>query len=178
MDGVICFILTSGIDTTRYMPAAFRDAGNFVILYAALIIIHAILGKKAAFPYGVVMGISPWTIGLVVLIYDLGLMILVRAVFDGATGRLKILQNLQNKLFMSEERLKRSRWLRTFQNLGRAGVVIIVSTPCAGGVWSGAVLSHILKLERIESYWLMGIGSAIGALIFVLSFLGIIHWVG
>lgn len=122
------------------------------------------------------MGLSPVYIGIVVLISDFALMPFVRFLFNNSK-RIGRLEKLRGKLFADERKMRSSKWLKRFQNMGKLGVVILVSVPGAGGVWSGTILSHILSLKRIEAYILVGLGSIIGCLIFVLSFQGIIKWV-
>ena len=147
-----------------------------IITFITLICIQLILGKKASFPYGVLMGLSPIHIGIVALISDFSLMPFVRYLFEN-TKRVGWLEKLRKKLFADEKRLRESRWLRRFQNMGKLGVVILVSVPGGGGVWSGTILSHILDLKKLETYFLVGLGSVFGCLIFVLCFHGIIKWI-
>ncbi len=140
-----------------------------------LVCIQFTLGKKCSFPYGVIMGTSPITVGFVALGCDILLAIMVRTLIENSS-RLKILKKYRDRLTAHELKVKRSK-LASFQNLGKIGVVLVVSIPCAGGVWSGAILSQILALKRTDFYWTIILGSAIAAAIFVLSFEGIIHWV-
>lgn len=149
---------------------------QFILILGTLMGIQLILGKKAAFPYGLIMGLSPLEIGVLVLINDVFLIVFVRSLFDRSM-RIRWLGELQQKLLIDENKLRRSKWLRYFQNLGRLGVLVVVSTPFAGGVWSGSILAHILGLKKSDSYFLIGVGSVIGCAIFVLGFYGILTWV-
>ncbi|NQS98107.1 MAG: small multi-drug export protein [candidate division Zixibacteria bacterium] len=141
-----------------------------------LIGVQLILGKKISFPYGVLMGLSPVYIGIVALASDFALMPFALLLSDNSK-RIGWLEKLRRKLFADEKKVRESKWLKRFQNMGKVGVVLIVSIPGAGGVWTGAVLSHILNLKKLETYILLGLGSAIGCIIFILCFHGIMNWV-
>jgi uncharacterized membrane protein len=147
-----------------------------VIVVVTLVFIQLILGKKASFPYGVLVGMSPVNIGVIVLIADIGLMFFAQALLENSL-KLKWLKKLQQKIFISEDKLERSWWLRSFQNLGRLGVVVVTSIPLSGGLWTGLLMSKVLGLGKVESYALVALGSAFGCAVFVVSFLGIIYWV-
>lgn len=158
------------------MVQNFRVLFQPIVVVVTLVIIQLILGKKASFPYGVLMGMSPVNIGVTVLITDIGLMFFAQALLENSL-RLKWLKKLQQKIFISEDKLERSRWLRSFQNLGRLGVVIATSIPLSGGIWTGLLMSKVLGLGKAESYVLVALGSTFGCAIFVVSFLGIVYWV-
>jgi uncharacterized membrane protein len=149
---------------------------RFVAIILTLLLIQAVFGKKASFPYGIVAGLSPFTIGIVVILWDYGLMVIIRKLFNDKL-KWKWLDKMRAKLFEDQNKMKQSKWTNIILNLGKSGVILIVALPFAGGVWSGAIISHIMKLSKTESYLLIGLGSTIGCAIFVLSFIGIVNWV-
>jgi len=63
-------------------------------------------------------------------------------------------------------RLKQSRFFKWLQFLGKPGVIAISMLPIKGcGMWSGVLLSNLLKLPRKTSYPLMIAGSLLGCLL-------------
>jgi uncharacterized membrane protein len=63
-------------------------------------------------------------------------------------------------------RLKQSRFFKWLQFLGKPGVIAISMLPIKGcGMWSGVLLSNLLKLPRKTSYPLMITGSLLGCLL-------------
>jgi uncharacterized membrane protein len=63
-------------------------------------------------------------------------------------------------------RLKQSRFFKWLQFLGKPGVIAISMLPFKGcGMWSGVLLSKLLKLPRQTSYPLMIVGSLLGCLL-------------
>lgn len=148
---------------------------RLTVVVITLLGIQFVLGKKASFPYGILMGLPLYAIGLIVILSDLFLIYFTHVLIT-RTVRMKWLVILQRRAFIDGEKLRKSRWLRHFQNLGRLGVVVVVSTPLAGGVWTGSILSRILGLERMETFALIAIGSVIGCAIFVFGFQGLLSW--
>jgi uncharacterized membrane protein len=156
-------------------------AGSHQILKLAFVLltligIQFVFGKKASFPYGILMGLKPVPIGAVVLACDLALIPLALAALQGAL-KIRWLPWWNRQLGLSEARLNRSHFSRYLQSLGKLGLVLVVSIPLSGGVWTGTVISRLLGLKRSENYLYIGLGSLIGCAIFVLSFIGVIHWV-
>jgi uncharacterized membrane protein len=148
---------------------------RFVAILLTLVGIQLVLGKKAAFPYGLVMGLSPVFVGLIVLVQDIAQTPLIISLLGGSS-RLRWLEKWRRKLMLDEERLKNYRWMRWIKHMQHLGIVLIVSTPFAGGIWTGCLLSHAFGLRKLNSFVMITIGSAIGTVIFVLSFIGIVHW--
>jgi uncharacterized membrane protein len=63
-------------------------------------------------------------------------------------------------------RLKQSKFFKWLQFLGKPGVIAISMLPFKGcGMWSGVLLSKLLKLPRQTSYPLMIVGSLLGCLL-------------
>jgi uncharacterized membrane protein len=149
---------------------------RFITVLLTLIGLQLVLGKKAAFPYGLVMGLSPVFVGLVVLAQDVIQTPFIIMLLQG-TAQVPWLEKFRRRLILDEERLKSSRmmgWLKRVQHLG---VVVVVSTPFAGGIWTGCILSHVFGLGRLNAFVLIAVGSVFGTIIFVLSFIGILHLV-
>jgi uncharacterized membrane protein len=65
-----------------------------------------------------------------------------------------------------KNRFKQSRFFKWLQFLGKPGVVVISMLPFKGcGMWSGVLLSNLLKLPRKTSYPLMIVGSLLGCIL-------------
>jgi len=63
-------------------------------------------------------------------------------------------------------RLRRSKLFQRLKPLGTPGVVTITMLPLKGcGMWSGVLLSKLLKLPKQASYPLMIAGSFFGCLL-------------
>jgi uncharacterized membrane protein len=149
---------------------------RFITVLLTLIGIQLVLGKKAAFPYGLVMGLSPIFVGMVVLTQDVVQTPFIIMLLQG-TARIPWLEKFRRRMIVDEERLKKSRlmgWLKRIQHLG---VVLVVSTPFAGGIWTGCIMSHAFGLGKLNAFFLIALGSVFGTIIFVLSFIGILHLV-
>ena len=158
------------------MSNLLNEIGRYSAIFISLILLHAVLGKKASFPFGIIVGLTPVFIGIIVIIYDLALMVVVRMIFENSS-RITWLERLRKKLFADHDKLRKSKWLKFCQNLGRLGVFIITAVPFSGGLWTGSILAHILNLQRKETYILVGLGSILGCAIFVVSFMGIVKLV-
>jgi uncharacterized membrane protein len=64
--------------------------------------------------------------------------------------------------------------LKRAQRLGRLGVMFVAAMPSlGGGMWSGVLLAHLLKLDKKRSYLLLSAGSLISCLVLALGFGGI-----
>jgi len=161
----------------RFMIEKLQQVFGLILIIISLLGIQYVLGKKCSFPYGILMGLSPVFIGVLVLFSDFTLIPFALFMLEGSQ-KIPWLDRWRRRLLLNEERVRQSRRLRYAQRLGKLGIVAIVSIPLSGGVWTGVILSHLMGLKRFEEYVLIGLGSVIGCAIFVLSFIGIVHWVG
>lgn len=88
----------------------------------------------------------------------------IRTSFTRITRRIRI----------REERNIHARLLKRARSFGQWGVVFITAMPfLGGGMWSGVLLSHLLKIEKKKSYFLLTSGSLIGCIFLALGFGGI-----
>ncbi|RJP80717.1 MAG: hypothetical protein C4524_03070 [Candidatus Zixiibacteriota bacterium] len=166
------FQVLSGIAGMRNLEIT----SHLLLILLTLFGVQLLLGKKASFPYGVIMGLSPVAIGVVVLFSEVVQGAVLMALLSTA-HRIRWLSRLRQRLIVDEERLKQSRWWRRFHNMKRLSIVVVVSTPLAGGIWTGTILWHLFGLKKLDAVVLLGIGSVIGCAIFVLSFIGIVNWI-
>ena len=144
-------------------------------IYLVLIITQFILGKKGAFAYGLLLHMDLYVVSVVVIACDLFLMVVVARLLEAGQNSIGFLKRLQKHAQRIESKVQTSTLARRLLQAGKAGVLIITAVPMAGGVWSGMALAHILQSSRREAYWLVGVGSVFGCLVFLLAALGIIE---
>jgi len=83
----------------------------------------------------------------------------------GAISKSALMRRLKNRAGKKEKRFLKSRVLRWTQLMGMPGVVAVTMTPMKGcGMWSGVLLSNLMKLSKSKSYPLLILGSVLGCL--------------
>lgn len=81
-----------------------------------------------------------------------------------------------NTLYKREKITRKARsWeaniLKRAQKLGSWGVAIVSALPSfGGGMWSGVLLAHLLKLNKRKSYLFLGLGSLISCMLLSFGF--------
>lgn len=84
-----------------------------------------------------------------------------------------------NRLYKKEKLTRKDRtWqasiLKRAQKLGQWGVIFVAAMPSlGGGMWSGVLLAHLLKINKKRSYVLIGSASLMSCLVLALGFGGI-----
>ncbi len=148
---------------------------KLLINYSVLIVTQFILGKKGAFLYALLFKMNLFIVSTVIILGDLVLMVVINKLFQTTVNRVFPFTILQHKAANVEQKLKESNLADKIAKIGKAGTLIITAIPFAGGVWSGVALSKILQLENKQTFWLVGLGSVIGCLIFLLAAEGFIN---
>ncbi len=83
----------------------------------------------------------------------------------GAISKNAAMRRIKARAGKKEKKFLGSRILRLAQLMGMPGVVAVTMTPLKGcGMWSGVLLSNLLKLSKSKSYPLLILGSALGCL--------------
>lgn len=83
----------------------------------------------------------------------------------GAISKSGLIRRLKSRAGKKEKRFLESRLFRWTQLMGMPGVVAVTMTPMKGcGMWSGVLLSNLLKLSKSKSYPLLILGSVLGCL--------------
>ena len=141
-----------------------------------LVVTQLLLGKKGAFPYGIVFGLNLYLIAGVVIITDLVLMLFLEGMRSVTRQRLRLFQLVHHKLIKWQKYLENSALGKKVLPIGKAGTLIITATPFSGGVWTGLAVSRILTLRSNETMWLVGCGSVIGCGLFLLAAHGLIQF--
>ena len=148
---------------------------NILVNYSILIVTQFVLGKKAAFLYALLFHMNLYIVSLVVILCDLVLMFLVGNMLRITSIKVFPFTLLQREAVNREDKLKKSKFVSRILKIGKLSPLIITSIPFSGGVWSGMLLSKILKLSKAEAYWQVSIGSVIGCFIFLLAAMGLIN---
>jgi uncharacterized membrane protein len=76
------------------------------------------------------------------------------------------MQKLYKRIAKKEERLHKSKFFHWIQLMGTPGVVAISMLPLKGcGMWTGVLLSKLLRLPKQASYPLLIAGSILGCIL-------------
>lgn len=88
--------------------------------------------------------------------------------------RWRLLRFYKREKVTRKDRKWQASLLKKAQRLGSWGVVFISAMPSlGGGMWSGVLLAHLLKLDKKRSYYLLSLGSLVSCLVLALGFGGI-----
>ena len=83
----------------------------------------------------------------------------------GTISKGVFMRKLYERATKKEKRLRKSRLFRWVQVMGTPGVVAITLLPLKGcGMWSGVLLSKLLRLPKQISYPLLIVGSISGCI--------------
>ena len=137
-----------------------------------LLVAQYTLGKKAAFPLGLIMGLNAWEIGIIVIISDFVLMAFINHLFDLSFEKFRWARYLQKRSSRIQDRLNQRRWTSGLMKIGWLGPLIMTTIPFGGGVWTGISLARVMNLSSRQSSLAVGVGVILGCLIFVLAALG------
>jgi len=135
---------------------------HFVLYFIPLYILG---GRPAAILSAQFLGLKIFFLLPVVVMLDTLQIPLFYHLYNTVSNRI-IIQKFYNKSEKKIHRLKQSRFFKWLQFLGKPGVIAISMLPLKGcGMWSGVLLSKLLKLPRQTSYPLMIVGSLLGCLL-------------
>jgi uncharacterized membrane protein len=111
------------------------------------------LGVRIAFLLPVVVMLDTLQIPFFYYLYD--------TIYKGS-----FMRRLHERTAKKEERLRKSRLFRWIQLMGTPGVVAITMLPLKGcGMWSGVLLTTLLRLPKKISYSLLIVGSILGCIL-------------
>lgn len=145
-----------------------------ILAIIPLLVAQYTLGKKAAFPLGLIMGLNAWEIGIIVILSDFVLMAFINHMFDLSFAKFKWAIYLQKHSRRIQDRLSKRRWTAGLMKIGWLGPLTITTIPFGGGVWTGISLARVMNLSSRQTSWAVGVGVILGCLIFVLAALGIL----
>ena len=137
-------------------------ADNFAIYFIPLYIVG---GRPGAILSAQLLGFKSYFLLPVVVVLDTLQIPFFYHLYDSISSRLpikKIGQRFQRKGI----HLQQSKFFLRLQLLGPPGVLTVTMLPIKGcGMWSGVLLSRLLKLPKQISYPLMIFGSLLGCVL-------------
>ena len=148
-----------------------------ILAVPPVVVAQFTLGKKAAFPLGLVMGLSVWSIALIIILCDLFLMAVVDWLYTHSVDRFPWTQSILARSRRIQDRLMEGGWSQRLLKLGWMAPLVITSTPFAGGVWTGMAMARLLHLSHTKTLFSVGLGVIVGCGIFALAALGLTSWV-
>jgi len=148
------------LDTIIFLKNNLDD--NFVFYFIPLYILG---GRPAAILSAQFLGRKIFFLLPVVVMLDTLQIPIFYHLYNALSNRL-VVQKFYKRSEKRRLRLTQSRFFRWLQLLGKPGVVVISMLPLKGcGMWSGVLLSKLLKLHKKTSYSLMIAGSLLGCLL-------------
>jgi uncharacterized membrane protein len=148
------------LDAIIFLKSNLDD--NFVFYFIPLYILG---GRPAAILSAQFLGRKIFFLLPVVVMLDTLQIPLFNHLYHTVSNRLFI-QKFFKRSEKRKNRLKQSKFFKWLQVLGKPGVVAISMLPFKGcGMWSGVLLSNLLKLPRKTSYPLMITGSLLGCIL-------------
>ena len=137
-------------------------ADHFVIYFIPLYVLG---GRPVAILSAQLLGLQIFFLLPVVVMLDTLQIPLFYYLF-GRLSRGLFMRKLYERTTKKQQSLSKSRFFRWIQLMGTPGVVAITMLPLKGcGMWSGVLLSNLLKLPKQISYPLLIVGSILGCIL-------------
>ena len=137
-------------------------ADHFVIYFIPLYVLG---GRPAAILSGQFLGFKISFLLPVVVMLDTLQIPLFYHLF-GTISKKLFMRRLYERTIKKEKSLHKSKVFHWVQLMGTPGVVAITTLPLKGcGMWSGVLLSKLLRLPKQTSYPLLIVGSILGCLL-------------
>ena len=159
-----------------------------IVIIPGFLLIHICVGRIGSIPYGVSVFNRWYSAALIIILFDF-LQILFFNFIYGLASRWKFLNRVWRilrisfkkflrktriKILLKGERTFHSRMLVRAQKWGQMGVVFISAVPfVGGGMWSGVLLSRILRLGKLRGSMLLILGSITSCLVLSIGFYNI-----
>jgi uncharacterized membrane protein len=131
-------------------------------------------GKKGSYPYGILLKFSLLKISIIVVICDMLQTLFLLHLIEVSFDKIKFLKKMVNKIKHSEESEDRSKFRDKFKKWGAWGLFFVAALPYAGGAISGSILAFSMGMGKKKAFIIITLGCILGALIFYLSFAGIL----
>ncbi len=147
----------------RALQAGFysHPLGSFVVL-------HALGGRAASIVTARLAGFDMSLYLPLAVCLDMVQVPLFFLLYEEGSQRIFFLKRLVDRAQRQKEKLASSRLYGRLALGGQLGVLIVTLLPIkGGGMWSGVLLAHLMKLERGRSYLLLFAGSLLGAFLLV-----------
>jgi uncharacterized membrane protein len=93
---------------------------------------------------------------------------LLFSLYEASGQRISLIRKLKDRAERQKQSLSSSRIYGKLVVLGQLGVVLMTLLPIkGGGMWSGALLAHLMQVRRSRSYLLLFTGSLLGGFLLV-----------
>ncbi len=135
--------------------------------------VQYLFGKKGSYPYGLLLKFNLIEITVLVIICDILQTLFLLYLLDLSFNNIKFLKNIKEKLKASEEK-KKSKLREKLIKWGDWGLFFIAALPYAGGAISGSIVAFSIGMNKRKAFFIIVAGCILGALIFYLSFSGIL----
>ncbi|MDD5132783.1 MAG: small multi-drug export protein [bacterium] len=159
---------------------------KFILKTLALIITHIVASRLISIPIAVAMFVKWYIAVLFIFAMDLAQVPLFYYIYERPqkirfiTARLRLwrkrwhLRNYKKQRIIREDRNLQAMVLKRAQRFGQWGVLLVSAMPSlGGGMWTGVLLAHLLKIDKKHSYALLAAGSLTSCLVLALGFGGI-----
>ncbi len=159
---------------------------NFILKTLALIITHMLASRLISIPIAVAMFVKWYIAVIFIFVMDAVQIPLFYYLYERPqkikfiTARWHLWQQrwtrtgYKKKRIIREDRNWQALVLKRAQGFGQWGVLLVSAMPSlGGGMWTGVLLAHLLKLDKQRSYLLLSAGSLTSCLILALGFGGI-----
>ena len=134
--------------------------------------IQYLFGKKASYPYGLLLKFNLVEITALVIICDILQTLFILYLLELSFNNIGFLKKIKEKLKSSEE--KKSKFHKKLLKWGNLGLFFIAALPYAGGAISGSIVAYSLGMKKKKAFFIIIAGCLLGAAIFYLSFSGIL----
>jgi uncharacterized membrane protein len=140
------------------------QAGFFKHPLGSFVILHGLGGRAASIVTARLAGFNMALYLPLAIFLDMIQVPIFFSLYAATDRTILSPQVVGERLQRRKERWANSRILKRFLPWGQLGVVIMTLLPIkGGGMWSGVLLAHLLKVERGRSYLLLFAGSLLGA---------------
>ena len=159
---------------------------KFILKTLALIITHIVASRLISIPIAVAMFVKWYIAVLFIFTMDIVQVPLFYYLYERPqkirfiTARWRLWQQkwhrtgIKKKTIIREDRNWQALVLKRAQRFGQWGVMLVAAMPSlGGGMWTGVLLAHLLKIDKKRSYLLLSAGSLMSCLVLALGFGGI-----
>jgi len=144
------------------------QSGFFRYPLASFVILHGLGGRTASIIAARLAGFNMALYLPLGIFLDMIQVPLLFFLYQESGERISFLKKLKDRAERQKEKLASSRVYQKLVLLGQLGVVLMTLLPIkGGGMWSGALLAHLIQIQRGRSYLLLFAGSLLGGLLLV-----------
>lgn len=158
---------------------------KFILKTLALIITHTLASRLISIPIAVAMFVKWYIAVIFIFAMDVVQIPLFYYLYERPqkikfiTARLRLWRRRMDHVFKKKRIIREDRnWqalvLKRAQRFGQWGILLVSAMPSlGGGMWTGVLLAHLLKMDKKRSYLLLAAGSLTSCLVLALGFGGI-----